>query len=168
MNFEFPLIENILAHQFKMIRYVSDKAFLSILFMVSIVVFQKIEYVFVIGLLLAGIYVYTQRTIVIGRLSIDFAQMEVTKELKEFIFPFNKVSNLVFERGATWHLQYQNSINEYDRRKLIQFDNWVKFNFEGQDYVFEFEINSIQSNERFETMISELHRRNIQFHFLSI
>ncbi|MEM1321394.1 MAG: hypothetical protein AAGG75_14155 [Bacteroidota bacterium] len=99
-----------------------------------------------------------------GQLYIDTSTIAISGDnFEAAAFDMTQVKNIKIERGATYHLAYRE-----DDEWLYSGDNWLEFSYQGQRYVYEFEIDSEEKNAEFEGLLKELREQRIAVKFTSI
>jgi len=125
---------------------------------------SEVYYGILIILVLATIilYFYSTRHEELGQFNIGLQQIEIETNGKKEVFPFEELSKLRIERGATYHYSHKK------RNYLKKHNNWISFECKGTPIRYEFLIDSGRHNGQFEAMIRSLREHGIRHQYLSI
>ncbi|MEL6668400.1 MAG: hypothetical protein AAFP08_05485 [Bacteroidota bacterium] len=78
------------------------------------------------------------------------------------VFPFTEIAGLEISRGATFHYQHKK------KYPLVKVGNRVKFNSKGEEYDFEFLLESQAHNREFEETLKDLRKLGVRYFYRSI
>lgn len=100
---------------------------------------------------------------VLGRIMINSNGIELEEEGGVTAsYAFVEMYGLKIRRGATYHYDYKK------RNYLVRHNNWIEFTHGGEQYAFEFKLESAAQNKLFEEMIAVLKQMAVKFQYLSI
>lgn len=106
-------------------------------------------FILFIGYLIHHYWNYSYK--VIGNLSCNNLGVEISDEKGSKLIAWDEISNLALSRGSTYHYFYQIA-NSFKANS-----NFIQFSAHGQNYQFEFLIDSKETNKAFENMLDNLY-----------
>ena len=116
----------------------------------------------IIGLLTLLLHLYSKNYRHWGKIEISNSHIKIIQDSENRIFNLKNISDLVIERGSTWHYNYK------EDNYLIEIDNWIKFTVNNENIEIEFAIMTMQENSNFEELIASLNNNRIDFKYFSI
>lgn len=102
-----------------------------------------------------------QRGQIIGTIDFDREGISVSTDGSTQKFPYNELSDLSIERGATFHR------SDHENRPM-HLDNHLRFTFREQAYHFEFRLDNEDHNELFQDLLPQLRSQGVRFRYRSI
>ena len=114
-----------------------------------------------IGLTIA-LYLYSKKNEEIGTLVIRNSGIEIHTNERPIFYPYSELKDLMIRRGATFHYAYKKD------NYLVKTNNWISFCKSVSSSKYEFLIDSLEQNQKFEAMIQTLVKQRIKLQYRTI
>ena len=123
-------------------------------------------YNIIVLLVLIGLgftYFFINKIKVLGKIQIFEEEVVISLDNADTLrFIISELQKFEIQRGSTYHYEYQ------ENNEIVKVSNFIRFEDDGVPYEYEFLIDSIQKNNKFESMIQAIQKKRMKLYYTSI